>query len=133
MSEQANLQLVKDLYSAFQRGDIQAILDATDPNIVWTDHGPASVPIFGARQGQAGVTRFFSLLSELTDVEEFEPKEYIAQGDRVVALGQYRFRVKATGKSYDTDWAMAFIIRDGKMVQFDEFMDSAAVVEAFTP
>ncbi len=40
-------------------------------------------------------------------------------------------RVKATGRSYETEWAHVFTLREGKIVEFREFADSAAVAEAF--
>jgi ketosteroid isomerase-like protein len=133
MSEQDNVKLIQGMYEAFGRGDMQTIYDSTDPNIVWVDNGPESIPIFGEKHGREGLVNFFTLLADLTDVEMFEPKEFIAQGDRVVALGRYRFRVKATGKAYEYDWAMTFLVKNGLVVRFDEYGDSAQVVEAFAP
>jgi ketosteroid isomerase-like protein len=49
----------------------------------------------------------------------------------VVALGDERMRVKATGRSYENEWAHVFMLGEGKVVEFREFADSAAVAEAF--
>jgi hypothetical protein len=38
-------------------------------------------------QGREAVGQFFSKVFEVQDIVEFEPEEYIAQGDKVVVLG----------------------------------------------
>jgi len=65
------------------------------------------------------------------DFQAFEPREFIAQGDTVVAIGFYKATVKATRKQTASDWAMVFNFRNGKIVRFREFTDSAAIVRAY--
>jgi ketosteroid isomerase-like protein len=48
----------------------------------------------------------------------------------VVALGHYCFRAKATGRAYDTDWAMVWWFRSGKVVKFQIHDDSATEAAA---
>jgi len=48
----------------------------------------------------------------------------------VVALGHYSFRAKATGRAYDTDWAMVWWFRSGKVVKFQLHDDSATETAA---
>ncbi len=40
-------------------------------------------------------------------------------------------RVKATGRSYETDWVHVFTLREGAVAEFREYADTAAVAEAF--
>lgn len=56
----------------------------------------------------------------------FEPKEFIATGDKVVALGHYTAATPIK-KSFDSDFAMVFTLRNGKVTHFQEFCDSAAI------
>jgi ketosteroid isomerase-like protein len=49
----------------------------------------------------------------------------------VLALGDERMRVKATGRTYETEWAHVFTVREGKVMEFCEYADTAAVAEAF--
>ena len=44
------------------------------------------------------------------DDPNLEAREYIAQGERVVALGHERQRIKATGRVAEVDWAMVFTV-----------------------
>ena len=65
------------------------------------------------------------------EVLEFEPREFIAQGDKVVSLGNYRWRVKDTGREFKSDFVHIFTIRDGKIVRFREHLDTAAAAAAY--
>lgn len=65
------------------------------------------------------------------EIQRFEPREFIAQGDQVVVLGEERMRIKATGRIAENRWVMVFALRDGRIVRFREFDDTAAVAAAF--
>ena len=62
---------------------------------------------------------------------QFEPKEFVAQGDKVVALGHYAWHVRSTGREWESDFAHVFTVEDGKVRRFQEYTDSAALAEAF--
>jgi ketosteroid isomerase-like protein len=76
------------------------------------------------------VAAFFSTMSSAQEPVQFEPQEYIAQGDRVVALGHYRWHAKATGREWESDWAHVYTIRDGQVVRFQEYTDTAMAIAA---
>ena len=48
-----------------------------------------NVPFSGKRQGLGAVGEFISTLASLQDARSFEEREFIAQGDKIVALGLY--------------------------------------------
>jgi uncharacterized protein len=134
MSEQANVRIVQEAYAAFQRGEVQGVLNMLVEDVEWITPGPPDVmPVAGKRRGRQQVAQFFATLSEQEDVELFEPGEYIAQGDKVVALIKYRGRVKATGRAAEVDLVHVFTIRDGKIQRFREYFDTAAALEAYRP
>lgn len=130
MSEQENVGLVRAAYQNFKTGDIEALLNLLSEDVQWQLPQMENVPFGGRRQGRAAVGEFFSLLAEDQDTLQFEPREFIAQNDKVVALGTYNWRVKATGREYSSDWAHVFTFRDGKVSGFDEYMDTASAVAA---
>ncbi len=134
MSEQENVRIVKEAYDAFQRGDIQNLLDGLTDDVAWVTPGPPDImPAAGNRRGRNEVAQFFSDLSGSEDVELFEPQEYIAQGDKVVALIKYRGRVKATGRASEADLVHIFTINEGKIAQFQEYFDTAKALDAYRP
>jgi ketosteroid isomerase-like protein len=89
------------------------------------------LPQAGPRHGRAAVAEFFKQVAESTTFDTFEPREFIAQGDKVAVQGHYRGKANTTGKTYDTDWVMTFEIRGGKVVRFREFTDSAQLVRVY--
>lgn len=130
MSEQENIELVRQAYQNFKTGDIQALINLTSEDITWQLPEIENVPFSGRREGHGQVAEFFSLLSGDQDVLQFEPREFVAQNDKVVALGTYNWRVKATGREYGGEWAHVFTVRDGKVSGFQEYMDTAAATAA---
>ena len=133
MAEAENTQVIKDAYAAFQRGDVAAIVNACDENVEW--HGVIGtegvLPQSGLRHGRAAVAEFFKQVAESTDFNSFEPKEFVAQGDTVVALGSYSARMKPSGNSFSSTWVMVFTVRNGKIAKFQEYSDSAQLVRAY--
>jgi uncharacterized protein len=91
MGEADNIKVVQEAYAAFSRGDVQAILDRLDDSVAWTAvYGAGSnVPMAGERRGKAAVGEFFKLVATHVNFARFEPKEFVATGDKVVALGHY--------------------------------------------
>ena len=132
MSEADNTKVVQDAYAAFGRGDVQSILDRLDDGIVWQGvYGAASnVPMAGERQGKPAVAEFFKLVGTHVNFTRFEPKEFIATGDKVVTLGHYTAKTSAN-KEFDSDFAMVFTMRNGKVTKFQEFLNTAALNAAF--
>jgi ketosteroid isomerase-like protein len=132
MSEQDNTQIVKEAYAAFKRGDTNAILNLLADDVKWFHPGPTNIiPVAGMRHGREEVGQFFSTLDQHQEAKEFEPQEFIAQGDKVVALGHYVWRIKSNDREYASDWVHVFTLRDGKVVGFQEYYDTNACVDAF--
>ena len=131
--ESQNTKIVQDAYAAFLRGDVTSLLGLMSDDVVWEPVlGTAShVPFSGKRQGKPAVAEFFQLVATNEDFTQFEPREFVAQGDAVVAIGHYKAITKTTGKTFDSDFVMVFTMKDGKVVRFREFTDSAGVNAAF--
>jgi ketosteroid isomerase-like protein len=131
MKEQDNVQVVQEIYAAFQRGDIEAVLKPLADDVQWWVAGSQeSVPYAGTRAGREQVAQFFVTLGEVVEYERFEPSEYIAQGDQVVALGRDRRRFKSTNNVIENEWAMVFTLRQGKVAAFRAYDDTEAAAAA---
>jgi ketosteroid isomerase-like protein len=55
----------------------------------------------------------------------------LLRATKVVVLGHYVWQVKANGRTIDGDFAHVFTVRGGRIVAFHEYMDSAAVANAY--
>lgn len=128
MSEQQNLEIVRRGYEAFGRGDIDTLLSLLDENVEWFSPGPSDLPTAGRRHGREEVRAFFAAVLDTFEIQQFAPETFVAQGDHVVVLGSDTARVKATGTVIDEPWAHAFELRNGKIVKFQEYLDTSATV-----
>ena len=133
-TEGTNLQIVKNVYAGFAAGDMEAVLKDMSEMIVWMHPGkPDQIPFAGKFEGKAGVSRFFEIVFEQIDVLEQNIKSYIDGGDSVVVIGYEHMRVKNTGREYKSNWIHMYTLSDGKIVAFEEFIDTAELVSAFNP
>jgi len=130
MSTAESLQLVKDGYAAFGRGDLPGLLSLLTEDVVWDFPGDG-LPMAGSYRGQDGVASFFEKLRQETDILEFQPREFLADGDRVVVVGWERMKIKSTGRGAEIDWVMSFTIRDGKIAAFRQYTDTKAIADAY--
>jgi len=125
--EQSNIEVAKAGYAAFARGDIAGVIAMLDENVEWSMPGGPALPSSGIKKGVEGVLRFFTVVNETWAFEAFEPREYIASGDRVCASGYYRVRARKTGRVAESEWVMMWRVRNGKCVQLQEYTDTAVL------
>ena len=132
MNEQANTQLVQEAYRSFKAGDIQSFLNLLAADVLWQLPEMENVPFAGTWQGREEVARFFGQMAEVQDVVEFEPEEFIAQGDKVVVLGRFTMHVKATGTNSISEWVHVWKVEGGRFSSVREYVDTLAVSRAHT-
>ena len=126
--EAENVALVQSLYAAFGRSDMPTIIGALADDIEWVFPGPRDrIPFAGVHRGVEEVVQFFVTLSEALEFEKFEPREFIGQGNRVVAIGTSRVRGHATGRSADNEWVAVIALRDGKVARYQLYEDTDAL------
>ena len=78
------------------------------------------------------VERYFAELTTQWQMIYYRIDEYIAQGNRVVALGSCSFKHKITGKTLETPKADFHRFRNGKICEFFEFYDTALAIATAT-
>jgi uncharacterized protein len=116
---------VQAAYADFGRGDIATLLTRLTDDIVWTTPGAGTaIPYAGRLQGKAQVAKFFEGVGANLDFHAFNPNEFIAQGDVVVALGTWDATVRGTSVRIKDGFAMTFRLRDGKIAEFREYSDA---------
>jgi ketosteroid isomerase-like protein len=129
MNVQENVQIVKDAFAAIGRGDMQGLLALSAEDIEWIIPGE-DWPLAGTRRGHAGLADLFQTQSESMETTFMEPREFVAQGDRVFVVGFARGRVKATNKTWEDDWVFAITVRNGKLTSIREYIDTQALARA---
>jgi ketosteroid isomerase-like protein len=124
------VRIVQDIYAAFGRQDVDAIVNAFADDAEFHEPPGGEAPFKGTYRGRDRVRQFLQGVLDAVDLQTFEPREFFAKGDIVVALGSYRFRSKKTGRSYETGWAMVWRFRGDRVGRFDIYKDSATEAAA---
>src|SRR3954466_1523422 len=100
MSIERNVQTVKDFFAAIGRGDREGLLALVAEDIEWIIPGE-DWPLAGTHRGPAGLADFRETAFEAIETST-EPREFVAQGDRVLVVGFARGKIKATNKTFET-------------------------------
>jgi uncharacterized protein len=130
VESKAALQVVQNSYAAFGAGDMETLLSLQHEDVVWVYPG-VGLPLSGTYNGQAGVISFFQGVGANEDIQALEPREFIADGDKVVVLGYEKVIARSTGRPYECNFAHVWTVRDGKIVRMEFFLDTEAVAAAY--
>lgn len=126
-----SIEVVRELYAAFARRDIEAMLARLVPDVVWCEPENPFNPASGAHHGHRGFIEWVQIGREGEDIAVLEPRQFLANEDTVAVVGHMRCRAKQTGRVYESDCVHELTLRDGKIVHFQEFFDTYAAGEAF--
>ena len=133
MQEQQNIELVKKLYAAFGKGDIETIIDHLADQLSWRFDAPSVIPYAGEHDTPGQVKAgFFQPLATTQKENTLTADEFIAQDDKVIMIGKYGATVTNTGKSFDLPVVHVWTVQNGKVKRFVNFTDTAKVAEAYT-
>jgi len=133
MREEANVRLIQELYDAFSRGDIVAVLNSLDPRADLIFEAPKTIPWSGNWHGHEGWSKFFETLAERADEITLQMEPFAAQNDKVVTAGRYQATVKLTGRRIDSPLVHLWTIKDGMVVRCQELTNTAAEAAACVP
>lgn len=127
-----NVDIVRNGYADFLSGNIPGVLERFADEFSFSVTGAPEIPYAGTFRDKEALAGFFQQLNEQVNISVFEPREYFANGDRIVTLGHYGGEVRKNGQPFAADWAMAWTVRDGKIVAMEEMVDPSALKRAFS-
>lgn len=127
-----NVDLIKYLYAAFGRGEIPAVLGLMSPDIRWhqaegNPYRPSGEPWVGP---DAVLNNLFMKLGAEWDGFSVRPSSFHDAGDTVIVEGRYAGKYKATGKSIDAQFCHIWDVKEGKLIRFQQYIDTARVQDA---
>ena len=121
-----HVAMIKQIYDAFARGVVPAVLGSLDPKIDWREaegyRYADGNPYVGPDRVLQGV--FMRLVGEW-DGFAVKPTEFLATPDGAVVIGRYAAKHKASGKSLDAEFAHVWRVSNGKVTGFKQFTDTA--------
>ncbi len=125
-TESKNIAAVRRLYEA--RGNPDIVKTMLAPDVRW--EVVEGFPCSGVYHGLDEVFDFFTRL--FGDFEDWhtEPAEIFESGDRVIGLGFYSARAKATGITFKARFAHVWTIRDGVIARLQQCADTVQLAKA---
>ncbi len=125
----APADVVRRQYLASAHGDLEALRATLADDVEWTEM--AGFPLGRHLPHPHGVTaRSWSDWAQEWDDFIVHDDTYVVDGENVVVLARYTATNKATGKDINVRVAHHFIVRGGRIVRFEQFVDTAKVREA---
>lgn len=124
MGRDENAAVMRSVYEAMNRGDLETLQKILAPNFVW--HIPGESPLAGDHRGFKGLAEVISRFMEMTDgTMRGENHDVISSDDHGVNLD--RLTAKRGGKTLDMPMAFVAHIEDGQIVEaWDMPLDTRA-------
>jgi ketosteroid isomerase-like protein len=124
----SNMATVREIYEAFGRGDVSAILDKLDDHVEWETQNPvASVPWLQSRRGKANIGAFFESLAPLK-ITRFEPHTLFESGDKVFVLIAFEAINRQKSYSFPNNGHLWHFNSAGKVMKYDHITDTAQMI-----
>ena len=122
-----NLEIIRSTYEGkTSEENGKNLAQHVAENITWTE--ARGFPYAGTYVGLTSIVKnVFSRLGGEWINYKFTPEDYVANEDRVVAYGTYSGTYKGTGKYFEARVAHLWKLKDGKIISFEQFVDSQPV------
>jgi ketosteroid isomerase-like protein len=117
---QENVEVVRRLNKAFNRGDVAGVVELLDTACEWWDR--FDDPGAALHRGHEGISAY---LSEVDDHAELrvEPSEFIDAGDYVVVPVRLDGRGRASGAPFEKREVHVSRLRGGKVTEIREYRE----------
>jgi uncharacterized protein len=125
----SNVELLKEVYANFGKGNVPAVLATFDPAITWHECiGMPFVKDEGIYTGPESIVQnVFMHLPAHFDGFNISVSEIFGADDKVVMTGYYQGTNKATGNNFKANSTHVWTVKDGKMTNFFQAVDTAAI------
>src|SRR4051812_38512462 len=130
MTENLNRQRVLNFLDAFYAGDVEGALGRCSDDIDFVTHAPIDIlPHLGHRRGKAEVGTMWRTIHARYSGMRHEIPFMVAEEDRVAASIRVFFRKRVNGRIVQFDLAAFYTLRDGRIVEIHEILDSFDLVQ----
>ena len=122
-----NIRHAEELYAAFGRGDIPAVLAMCEPDLQWRQaEGHPYQPDGAVWTGpQTVLEKLFKRIGSEWDGFKVTLRAVHDAGDYVVAEGRYTGIYKPSSRSLDAQMCHILHFRSGKLSGFQQYVDTA--------
>lgn len=118
--------VVEKMFTAFSSGNVEKFVATVSEYTVWIYHGTQIIPA-GTFEKKEGVRTFFTNIIERTEIINFEPQQYIVEGNMVVVIGREHQKVKRSGRELKQKWVQIYTVENDLITKMEEFASSEEV------
>lgn len=125
----SHFEIIRGHYAGSDTGDMDAMMAPLTPQTKWTEM--AGFPCAGTYTGPGEIiANVFEVLGAEWEGYNFKLERLIDGGDSIVGVGTYSGNYRKTGKSMTARVTHVWDLAEGKVVQFEQFTDTALVAQA---
>ena len=132
MTGQNNVKTIENLYAAFAVGDIPKVLAGLDEKVVWNEAEGNKYadgnPYIGPQAVLNGV--FARIGAEYEYFKLVNIQLHEMENNQVLATLRYQAKLKNNGATYDAQVAHLWTLKAGKVIAFQQYLDTKKVAEA---
>jgi len=121
MGAEENKKVVMGLFEAMNSGNAAALMGALADSATWWVAG--SFPLSGTKTKAQFGELLGSLGGKIDGALRLNPLGITAEGDRVAVEAESYAKMK-NGKTYQNKYHFLFLVRDGKIQQVKEYLDT---------
>ncbi len=126
------IEVTKEVFLHFGNGDIPSILALLHDEVVIQFYGPSVIPYADTYTGKTEAERFFTTVLSSVDILQFEPQQFMSDGDMVTVTGHLHLVARSTGIDFESDFVHVIRVVDGSWINFRDFMNTAVAADAFS-
>lgn len=128
MGAQENAELIRRGYEAFNAGDINTLAELFTEDAVW--YAAGSGVLSGKKEGRDAVLAYFGELGSRSQ-GTFQATVQDIVGGEQHTVGIQQSHAQNNGKTLDAATAIAFVLRDGKVIEGREYFTDTASADEF--
>ena len=129
--EQDNKRIVENFLARFAKADIPGVLgDLADSCTWWIGGKPELFPLAGTKTKAEMKELLGSLVPPMKNGLEMRLRGMTAEGERVAAEVE-SYGENPDGSIYNNEYHFLFVVRDGKIAQVKEYLDTQHTFAVF--
>jgi hypothetical protein len=132
LTKESNVEIIQNLYAAFAKGDIPAVLKRFDPEIEWNEAESFPYadgnPYIGPQAVLEGV--FARIGAEWEYWNLTDQTYYEVNSGEIIVTGRYKAKNKMTSKEINVQFVHMWTLNEGLVTKFQQYANTYQAVEA---
>jgi ketosteroid isomerase-like protein len=123
-------QRIYSMCSAYAQARTDFVLNFIDDDVDFISYAPVSIfPCLGKQRGKAAVAKSIEIIHAQYEFLSYVPIFMVVEGEDAAVIIMARMKQRATGRIIQIMFAHFLRFRDGRIIEFREFLDSFDAVE----